>query len=528
MLGSAAAALGLSGEVSAEQFERLFAGQHPGTGTLLGRLHRSGGNLAWDLVFRPTKSVSLLYGIGTREQSSAAKAAHHAGVAAAVAKLETYAAVRRGRNGVDRHAASGLPVIGFDHRASRPGDPLLHTHAIVMNRAQGPDERWTAPDARPLLAALMEADAVYRATYQHELTRTLGVEWAAPDEHGNCELAGMPEEVIRHFSKAAARIDEECVEREQQGEKAIPAVRNMLAHKLREDKCHEALVTQRQRWAAEEADHGWDLPGLFDRLCGRVRTCDTLDADTAEAVFGRLAGPDGLTAQTSTFTRGRVLRAVSNQPEATTLPVEVLESLADRFVAERAVPALVDSRTGAQRYSTPELLALEQQIVDTAKARMDEDRHVVSRRVVAAVIDRYADMGCPLGDDQAAALRAVCGGRGGVLPIVDLQPGCVFHSDLGTQHTSCRLRARLAEYGLRGSVGRTGVWDNATAESFSAALKNEWLNRMVSATKGQARREVVKHIEGFYNRKRLHSGLGYRVPSEVPQRVGEPAAHSMK
>jgi conjugative relaxase-like TrwC/TraI family protein len=417
VLGSAAAALGLSGEVSAEAFERLFAGCHPASGALLGRVHRSGGNLAWDLVFRPTKSLSLLYGMGSREQSAAARAAHHAGVQAAVEKLETYAAVRRGRNGVERHAASGLLVVGFDHRASRPGDPLLHTHAIVMNRAQGSDGRWTALDARPMLAALMEADAVYRATYQRHLTERLGLEWEPPDEHGNCELAGIPEEVIRHFSKAAARIDEECAAREQRGEKVTPAVRNMLAHKLREDKCHETLSGLRGRWAAEAGDNGWDLPGLFERLRGRVRTADELDADAAAVIFDRLAGSDGLTAQMSTFTRGRVLREIAGQPEATTLPVAELEGLADRFVAERAVPTLVDCRSGAQRYSTPELLALEQRIVESTKARVDEDRHVVSRRVVAAVIDRYADLGSPLGDDQAEALRAVCGG-GGVLPIV--------------------------------------------------------------------------------------------------------------
>ena len=70
--------------------------------------------------------------------------------------------------------------------------------------------------------------------------------------------------------------------------------------------------------------------------------------------------------------------------------------------------------------------------------------------------------------------------------------------------------------GMRQSVGRTGVcWDNAMAESFFGALKNEWINRIIFITRAQARQEVVKYIEGFYNRKRLHSGLGYKVPLEV-------------
>jgi putative transposase len=53
------------------------------------------------------------------------------------------------------------------------------------------------------------------------------------------------------------------------------------------------------------------------------------------------------------------------------------------------------------------------------------------------------------------------------------------------------------------------------AESFFGAIKNEWLSRTAYVTRDQARREVVKYIEGFYNRRRLHSGLGYKTPQEV-------------
>lgn len=67
VLGSAAPeAFGLSGQVSAEQFRRLFVGEHPETGGLLGRAHRRDGVLAYDFVFRPVKSVSVLYGLGNR------------------------------------------------------------------------------------------------------------------------------------------------------------------------------------------------------------------------------------------------------------------------------------------------------------------------------------------------------------------------------------------------------------------------------------------------------------------------------
>lgn len=101
---------------------------------------------------------------------------------------------------------------------------------------------------------------------------------------------------------------------------------------------------------------------------------------------------------------------------------------------------------------------------------------------------------------------------------IEIQQGAVFHSDRGSQYSSAEYRAKLASLGIRSSMGRTGVcWDNAMAESFNGALKNEWVNRMVFVTREKARREIVKYIEGFYNSKRLHSGLDYRTPIEVHQ-----------
>jgi transposase InsO family protein len=100
----------------------------------------------------------------------------------------------------------------------------------------------------------------------------------------------------------------------------------------------------------------------------------------------------------------------------------------------------------------------------------------------------------------------------------DLQPGCIFHSDRGTQYTSQIFRNKLAELGVISSMGRTGVcWDNSMAESFFGALKNELVYRTVFPTRQHARRAVVEYIEVFCNRLRLHSGLGYKTPAETYQ-----------
>ncbi len=95
-------------------------------------------------------------------------------------------------------------------------------------------------------------------------------------------------------------------------------------------------------------------------------------------------------------------------------------------------------------------------------------------------------------------------------------PGAIFHSDRGCQYTSTEFRQYCKANRVQTSVGRTGVcWDNAAAESFFAALKNEMYHRQKFATRTRARFAVADYIEVFYNRRRLHSTLGYRTPHEA-------------
>ena len=97
-----------------------------------------------------------------------------------------------------------------------------------------------------------------------------------------------------------------------------------------------------------------------------------------------------------------------------------------------------------------------------------------------------------------------------------LPPGAVFHSDRGSNYTSAGFAAVLEGLGIRQSVGRTGIcYDNALAESFNAAVKVERVYRTVYPTRKKAQDDIARYIELRYNRKRLHSALGYRTPQEV-------------
>lgn len=94
--------------------------------------------------------------------------------------------------------------------------------------------------------------------------------------------------------------------------------------------------------------------------------------------------------------------------------------------------------------------------------------------------------------------------------------GAIFHSDRGTQYMSEEFAIAAKKSELRRSVGRTGVcYDNAQAETFNSAVKVERVNRTEYPTREHARKDVTRYIEFRYNRKRLHSGLGYRTPEEA-------------
>jgi transposase InsO family protein len=126
-----------------------------------------------------------------------------------------------------------------------------------------------------------------------------------------------------------------------------------------------------------------------------------------------------------------------------------------------------------------------------------------SRRVVGWSMGRSLGMELAVG----ALLMAVMRRR----PPRDL----LLHSDRGVQYCAGVFRRHLRDHGIRQSMSRKGdCWDNACAETFFASLKTELIGDRVFVTREQARREIFEYIEVFYNRRRLHSYLGYLTPHE--------------
>ena len=143
---------------------------------------------------------------------------------------------------------------------------------------------------------------------------------------------------------------------------------------------------------------------------------------------------------------------------------------------------------------------------------------------LATVIDCYSKkvVGWAIADHMRTELVENALKNAAATTVIALD--AIWHSDRGSVYTSTSFRTLVASLGMRSSMGRTGVcWDNAMAESFFSALKNERVHRTVYATKKQARRDVIAYIEGFYNSRRRHSALGYRYPNDVHYSYHQPA-----
>jgi len=440
--GAAAAELGVAGEVSEDGLLRMLAGAHPDTAVRLGGPPRGERVLAFDLTFRAPKSVSLLYALGGPRVSATAQEGHRRALAAALGYLERHAAVaRRGQGGQQLVRGNGFVAAVFQHRTSRAGDPLLHSHVLVANLTRGPDGRWTALDGRALYAHARTAGYLYQAVLRHELTRQLGVAWDRV-HNGVADLAGIPRSVLVAFSRRRQQITRRLAERGEHSAKSAQTA---------------ALDTRgaKERGVSQQTLHGcWrqqaeavgfaarDLEAVVDQAAHRPAA--GIDQDR---LIAHLAGPKGLTREASTFCRRDVLRAICEQLPAGADLTDI-EHLADRFLRaeghvipvtytdgdlasapagdsiRRADGRAVAARADTQRYSTCELVALETNVVAAAERRQDEGAGVVGGQLLDAVLASHAgrttaraSAGTPpprLAADQQAMVRALTASGHGV------------------------------------------------------------------------------------------------------------------
>ncbi len=391
-IGSAAVGVGLEGRVEIGQLEELLAGAG------LRRPAREGAVAGFDLTFRAPKSVSVLWGIADPAIARELGEAHDAAVDAALGYVEREACWgRRGAGGVVQVRGGGLVAAAFRHRASRDGDPLLHTHVVTGNLTQGPDDRWTALDARHLYRHAKTAGFLYQAQLRREVTERLGLSWG-PVEKGTADIEGVGRGVIEHFSQRRARILEHM--EAHGGRSAVSA--QVAALETRRAKRDVNVDRLREQWCARAAEHGLEAPAVERLLRGGYRGIP-IASDVS---------PGALTREASTFGRPELLQALADaQPLGAR--VSDLERIADNMLDYREVVALPRGRAPAgltePRFTTQEMLATEQDLIDRATSSLDNGRAVVSNEAVRAA---FAER--DLSGEQRVVVSSLCGSGDGV------------------------------------------------------------------------------------------------------------------
>ena len=468
-IGAGASALELAGRVEPEVLRAVLGALDPATGQpLTGRMSRRSVP-GFDCTFRAPKSVSLLYGLGDVAASCAVRDAHDTAVAAALTYLEQHAGFsRRGHGGAERVPVTGFAAAAFRHRTSRAGDPLLHTHVLVANLGQASDDgKWRTLDGRSLYVHAKTAGYLYQAQLRAELTRSLGVEWGEV-RNGCSDIAGVPDDVIRAFSQRRAQIEAHMAARGDTSAKAAQTA--ALATRSSKNDIPVAEVMGAE-WLTRAAALGFGADRVA-ALVGKDVTAAVEPTALLDTV-DELLGPAGLTQHASTFTRRDVVRAWCERLPAGADTERVLaladailgsgpgavvrldhaQALAERLAGDQIIRRqdgqAVAAGSDEPRYSTPDLLALEQRLVAAAVKRQQGGTAMASEAAISAALARRPT----LSEEQTQMVRRLTASGAGVEVVVGKAgAGKTFALDAardawhssGIRVIGCALAARAA------------------------------------------------------------------------------------
>jgi Ti-type conjugative transfer relaxase TraA len=413
-LGGLTKELAVHGQVRAGQLKRLLQGCHPITGEALARNAGPGHKGGWDLTFSAPKSVSVLWGIADSQQRARVAEAHDAAVQAALAYLESRAFTSR-----ERHGAAPVHAVlaaAYQHGTSRALDPQLHTHVVVANLGRRGDGQFGALDfdARYKMAA----GAMYRVELAARL-RAMG--YAIERDGLSFRVQEVDPAACQVFSTRRRQIVEQLQRAGFTGGKAAA----VAALATRQSKQFHPRDTLFESWRATAQALGLNPgPGWTpNSVHGMPPEKQPLSAGKNQFPTQNIHDIlKKLTAQASTFTPMQLEAALAveaqgrwSAPQTETWIRETWASgLQDpgRFGLIRLQPAGESRQRGRERtrFTTRDLLTLEQDLIAKALCRRHERQHGVSCSVALA---SYPD----LTPEQRHALRAITEQPGAVQSI---------------------------------------------------------------------------------------------------------------
>lgn len=430
--GKQADTLGLAGEVTHDDLLALLEGRDPVSGTQLGRRfsdrqmknseHIEKAVAGFDATFSAPKSISVLWALTQDERFLEA---HDIAVSAALAHLERFGSTTRVRagKGVRLHPDScGLVMAKFRQTTSRADDPDLHTHCVISNKVRTADGRWMALDGKYMKEFQRMLGGIYQSVIRNELSHRFGFDWE-PIVNGQAEIAGIPKDVLRTFSKRTIQMEDalqpkidEFIEREARdpSEWEVAKMTREAVIDTRQKKSGAGVADLTTRWVNEARDLDWSGPDLLDEarlFAASVNPDQRVDQLTAHDVVNHMSSKG------SAWNRADIMKAVCD------LKRPVPSQDGERWAAslERACDAVMEecieldpaSGVGPRRASDGRSLAappVSRHI--TSERILAEEDFIISWAIEAQVADPMpsasVDVDC-LDVMQAEVARAVAG-----------------------------------------------------------------------------------------------------------------------
>lgn len=261
--GKGAEALGLTGPVSKDDFEKVLDGKLPDGTIINAHEKRQSGT---DLTFSMPKSASLLAQLGGDERILLAQAA---AVKATMAYLEKHFAETRdySRNSKGEPTQTGNLVYAlFQHDTSRKLDPQNHTHAVIAALTQTKDGKWQALHNVEVWKNNSVLGSIYNAALRSGLER-IGYQTEITGKHGQFEIKGVSREVIEAFSQRSMEIEAKARELGV----STPQGRDSVVVNTRDPKLNaDDKQALRAEWAERAKGLGFDARAIVEHARGRT------------------------------------------------------------------------------------------------------------------------------------------------------------------------------------------------------------------------------------------------------------------
>ncbi|MBR1141382.1 MAG: MobF family relaxase [Bradyrhizobium sp.] len=488
-------------------FDRLYHARDESGSPLLEQIRRHKERTpAFDITLSAPRSVSLVWGLGSYDTKRLIEAAQQKAVRATLAMLEREATwARRGFKGAFLEGVA-LSSATFQHGESRKtlhsdgrvfADPNLHTHCVCLNIATRPSDHTAGGLHSKIIRDFkMAAGATYHAALAHELEK-IGFAIDRVGKNGVFEIAGINDATIKYFSARRQEIEDELAGHGVTSGQAA-ALAAAIAKATRSSKRESESIGREEVWREAARSFGVETETLAESL--RVES-KTLDQEAGERVFSeRLAAlPASLTEHESVVQRRELLRSVAAALVGTGLPVERAETELTRLLTQGVFLEIGHDALGLPCYSTPEMLAIEREVVEQAQRLANQSWRSLD---LESLRDRCRAVGFTA-EQSEAALAAT---TSSAVAIVEGAPG------VGKSTLLAPVVQGYAKAGCR-VIGAASAWRIANMLrddlGIEARATASWIARLKAGEKVLDKQTVLIVDEaGLLSSRDMHALLG--------------------